>query len=145
MNESSRFGYTELVGIGLDWAGAWFLADTDFVMVLAGDSGKMNADEWFLEAFGSIDPINHEYITLSLNVGTDLGPLWSTVYGNELIDLDPEVTAGLFTGPHSIIDSFAQDFLYGEIMGYSVPMDEDFIPAAGGTVHEWNDYLVAQI
>ena len=145
MNESSRFGYTELVGIGLDWAGAWFLADTDFEMVLAGASGKMNADEWFLEAFGSIDPINHEYITLSLNVGTDLGPLWSTVYGNELIDLDPAVTAGLFTGPHSIIDSFAQDFLYGEIMGYSVPMDEDFIPAAGGTVHEWNDSLVAQI
>ncbi len=145
MNESSRFGYTELVGIGLDWAGAWFLADTDFEMVLAGGSGKMNADEWFLEAFGSIDPINHEYITLSLNVGTEIGPLWSTVYGNELIDLDPEVTAGLFTGTHSIIGDFAQDFLYGEIMGYSVPMDENFIPISGGTVHEWNDSLVAQI
>ena len=145
MNESSRFGYTELVAIGLDWAGAWFLADTDFEMILAGDSGKMNADEWFWEAFGSIDPINHEYITLGLNVGTALGPLWSTVYGNELIDLDPAVTAGLFNGPHSIIGDFAQDFLYGEIMGYSVPMDENFTPAAGGTVHEWNDSLVAQI
>ncbi|HJM68204.1 MAG TPA: hypothetical protein QF716_04945, partial [Candidatus Thalassarchaeaceae archaeon] len=62
-----------------------------------------------------------------------------------LIDLDPEVTAGLFTGQHSIIGDFAQDFLYGEIMGYSVPMDENFTPAAGGTVHEWNDSLVAQI
>ena len=145
LDPSNRFGYSDLIGIGLDWAGEWFLADNDFEMILAGGSGKMNADEWFWEAFGSIDPINHEYITLGLNVGTDLGPLWSTVYGNELIDLEPDVTAGLFEGPHSIIGSFAQDFLYGEIMGYSVPMDENYIPAAGGTVHEWTDALVAEI
>mgnify|MGYP001189353693 CR=1 FL=1 len=114
-------------------------------MILSGGSGWIHADDWFYEAFGSMDPVNHEYITLGLNVGTALGPLWSTVYGNPLVDLDPEVTAGLFTGPHSIIGDFAQDFLYGEVMGYSVPMDENFIPTAGGTVHEWTTEFVAQI
>ncbi|MEE2747764.1 MAG: hypothetical protein VX473_04785, partial [Candidatus Thermoplasmatota archaeon] len=149
LNPSSRFGYTELIGIGIDWAGEWFLATNQFEMVLAGGSGKIDADEWFYEAFGSIDPINHEYIALGLNVGSEEfgAPLWSTVYGNELIDLEPEVTATLFdeSNPHRITGDFAQDFLYGEIMGYSVPMDENFLPSAGGTVHEWNDYFVAQI
>ena len=149
LNQTNRFGYSEMIAIGQDWAGEWFLANTQFEMILAGGTGKMDADEWFLEAFGSIDPINHEYIALGLNVGSEEfgAPLWSTVYGNELIDLEPEVTATLFeeSNPHRITGDFAQDFLYGEIMGYSVPLDENFIPAAGGTVHEWNDSLVAQI
>lgn len=129
------------------WAGDWFLSDTEYEMILSGGTGKIDADEWFWESFGSIDPINQEYIALGLNVGSEeLGaPLWSTVYGNELIDLEPEVTASLFSGPHSITGDFARDFLYGEIMGDSVPMDENFIPTAGGTVHEWNDALVADI
>ena len=116
-------------------------------MILSGGSGKIDADQWFWEAFGSVDPINHEYIALGLNVGSEeLGaPLWSTVYGNELIDLEPEVTAGLFSGPHSITGNFARDIMYGEIMGFSVPMDENLIPTAGGEVHVWDDALVAQI
>jgi len=129
------------------WAGDWFLSDAEYEMILSGGTGKIDADEWFWEAFGSVDPINQEYIALGLNVGSaEFGaPLWSTVYGNELIDLEPGVTAGLFSGPHSITGDFAMDFLYGEIMGYSVPMDENFIPVAGGTVHVWDDALVADI
>ncbi len=160
LNQTNRFGYSEMIAIGQDWAGEWFLANTQFEMVLAngplpdddyhfGAGGKIDADAWFWEAFGSIDPVNHEYIALGLNVGSEEfgAPLWSVVYGNELIDLEPEVTATLFdeSNPHRITGDFAQDFLYGEIMGYSVPMDENFIPIAGGTVHEWNDSLVAQI
>jgi hypothetical protein len=140
LNQTNRFGYSEMIAIGQNWAGEWFQANTQFEMVLAGDSGKIDADEWFLEAFGSIDPINHEYITLGLNQEG----AWGLVYG-DTVDLDTEVTATLFEGPHKITGDFAQDFLYGEIMGFSVPMDENFIPTAGGTVHEWNDSLVAQI
>ena len=129
------------------WAGDWFLSSSEYEMILSEGAGKIDADQWFWEAFGSIDPINHEYIALGLNVGSEeLGaPLWSTVYGNELIDLEPEVTASLFSGPNRITGDFARDFLYGEIMGYSVPMDENFIPAAGGDVHVWDDAFVAQI
>ena len=129
------------------WAGDWFLSSSEYEMILSGGSGKIDADQWFWEAFGSVDPINHEYIALGLNVGSEeLGaPLWSTVYGNDLIDLEPEVTASLFSGPHRITGDFAMDFLYGEIMGYSVPMDENFIPTAGGEVHVWDDAFVAQI
>jgi len=129
------------------WAGDWFLSSTEYEMILSGGTGKIDADEWFWEAFGSIDPINHEYIALGLNVGSEeLGaPLWSTVYGNDLIDLEPEVTASLFSGPNRITGDFAMDFMYGEIMGYSVPMDENFTPAAGGDVHVWDDAFVAQI
>ena len=129
------------------WAGDWFLSSAEYEMILSGGSGKIDADQWFWEAFGSVDPINQEYIALGLNVGSEeLGaPLWSTVYGNELIDLEPEVTAGLFSGPHSITGNFAMDIMYGEIMGFSVPMDENFIPTAGGEVHVWDDALVAQI
>lgn len=140
------FSLWALQAIG-GWAGDWFLSDAEYEMILSGGTGKIDADEWFWEAFGSVDPINQEYIALGLNVGSaEFGaPLWSTVYGNELIDLEPGVTAGLFSGPHSITGDFAMDFLYGEIMGYSVPMDENFIPVAGGTVHVWDDALVADI
>ena len=140
LTQSNRFGYTDIVGIVQNWAGNWFTAVTKYEMILSGGTGWIHADEWFYEAFGSVDPINHEFITLSLNQQG----LWGILYG-DVVDLDPEVTASLFTGPHSITGDFAMDFLYGEIMGYSVPMDENFIPSPGGTVHVWDKDLVAQI
>ncbi|MDP6888949.1 MAG: hypothetical protein QF454_02845, partial [Candidatus Thalassarchaeaceae archaeon] len=142
-----------------NWAGGW-MGEVDpnkrYEMILSGGSGWIDADEWFYEAFGSIDPINNEYITLGLNQQGAWGPVYGYVdtHGDcsEMttentcpVDLDPAVTASLFEGPHKITGSFAQDFLYGEVMGYSVPMDENYTPTAGGDVHVWNDTLVAQI
>ena len=162
--EQDRFGYTDFVGVGLNWAGAWMDAVEDsfgiqgeqYEMILSGGSGWIDAEEWFYEAFGSIDPINNEYITLGLNQQGAWGPFYGyvetpgdcsemTTENDCSVDLDPEITASLFSGPHKITGSFAQDFLYGEVMGYSVPMDENYIPTAGGDVHVWNDSLVAQI
>ncbi|MEE2759659.1 MAG: hypothetical protein VYA86_06755 [Candidatus Thermoplasmatota archaeon] len=140
LNQQNRFGYSDLIGIVSDWAGNWFLSSTKYEMILSGGSGWIHADEWFYEAFGSIDPINQEYITLGLNQQG----AWGLVYG-DVVDLDSEVTATLFSGPHRITGDFAMDFLYGEVMGYSVPMDENFIPSPGGTVHVWDEALVAQI
>ena len=140
LNPADRFGYTDMVGIVQNWAGNWFTAVTKYEMILSGGEGWIHADEWFYEAFGSIDPINHEYITLGLNQQG----AWGLVYG-DVVDLDSEVTATLFDGPHRITSDFAMDFMYGEIMGYSVPMDENFIPTPGGDVHVWDEALVAQI
>ena len=142
--EQYTFPFWALQSIG-GWAGDWFLSTANYEMILSGGNGKINADEWFYESFGSVDPINNEYITLGLNVGTDIGPLWSTVYGNQLIDLDAEVTEGLFNGAHSISGDFAMDFMYGEMTGFSVPMDENYIPTAGGTVHVWDDAFVGEL
>ena len=140
LNPADRFGYTDMIGIVQNWAGNWFQAVTKYEMILSGGEGWIHADEWFYEAFGSIDPINHEYITLGLNQQG----AWGLVYG-DVVDLDPEVTATLFSGEHRITGDFAMDFMYGEIMGFSVPMDENFIPTPGGTVHVWDEALVAQI
>ena len=140
LNPADRFGYTDMIGIVQNWAGNWFTAVTKYEMILSGGEGWIHADEWFYEAFGSIDPINHEYITLGLNQQG----AWGLVYG-DVVDLDSEVTATLFDGPHRITSDFAMDFMYGEIMGYSVPMDENFIPTPGGDVHVWDEALVAQI
>ena len=140
LNPADRFGYTDMVGIVQNWAGNWFTSVTKYEMILSGGEGWIHADEWFYEAFGSIDPINNEYITLGLNQQG----AWGLVYG-DVVDLDSEVTATLFDGPHRITGDFAIDFMYGEIMGYSVPMDENFIPTPGGEVHVWDEALVAQI
>ncbi len=140
LNPADRFGYTDMIGIVQNWAGNWFTAVTKYEMILSGGEGWIHADEWFYEAFGSIDPINDEYITLGLNQQG----AWGLVYG-DVVDLDSEVTATLFDGPHRITGDFAMDFMYGEIMGYSVPMDENFIPTPGGEVHVWDEALVAQI
>tara|TARA_Y100000996_G_scaffold414335_1_gene404892 strand:+ start:51 stop:2525 length:2475 start_codon:yes stop_codon:yes gene_type:complete len=140
LNPADRFGYTDMVGIVQNWAGDWFTSVTKYEMILSGGEGWIHADEWFYEAFGSIDPINNEYITLGLNQQG----AWGLVYG-DVVDLDPEVTATLFDGPHRITGDFAIDFMYGEIMGFSVPMDENFIPTPGGEVHVWDEALVAQI
>ena len=140
LNPADRFGYTDMVGIVQNWAGNWFTSVTKYEMILSGGEGWIHADEWFYEAFGSIDPINNEYITLGLNQQG----AWGLVYG-DVVDLDAEVTATLFEGEHRITGDFAIDFMYGEIMGYSVPMDENFIPTPGGDVHVWDEALVAQI
>ena len=140
LNPADRFGYTDMVGIVQNWAGDWFTSVTKYEMILSGGEGWIHADEWFYEAFGSIDPINNEYITLGLNQQG----AWGLVYG-DVVDLDSEVTATLFDGPHRITGDFAIDFMYGEIMGFSVPMDENFIPTPGGEVHVWDEALVAQI
>ena len=149
--EQDRVAYSDFLGLGCGWAGAWmdlvsgspcYTSGKSYEMILSGSSGWIDANEWFYEAFGSIDPINQEYITLGLNQQG----LWGILYApGNFVDLDSEVTATLFTGPHSITGDFAMDFLYGEIMGYSVPMDENFIPSPGGTVHVWDESLVAQI
>ena len=136
LNPADRFGYTDMIGIVQNWAGNWFTAVTKYEMILSGGEGWIHADEWFYEAFGSIDPINNEYITLGLNQQG----AWGLVYG-DVVDLDSEVTATLFDGPHRITGDFAIDFMYGEIMGYSVPMDENFIPTPGGEVHVWDEAL----
>ena len=140
LNPADRFGYTDMVGIVQNWAGNWFTSVTKYEMILSDGEGWIHADEWFYEAFGSIDPINHEYITLGLNQQG----AWGLVYG-DVVDLDSEVTATLFNGHHRITGDFAIDFMYGEIMGYSVPMDENFRASPGGEVHVWDEALVAQI
>jgi hypothetical protein len=139
-NNSDRFGYSELLTIGADWAGGWFTSDREFELIISSGTGWIDADEWLLEAFGSEDPVTHAYIPLGLN----LGGLWGVMYG-ETVDLDPAASDAILFGEHGLTTSFAMDFLYAEMTGLSVPLDESMLPAFGGTQHVWDDAFVADL
>jgi len=139
-NSSDRFGYSELLTIGADWAGGWFTSDREFELIISSGTGWIDADEWLLEAFGSEDPVTHAYIPLGLN----LGGLWDVMYG-ETVDLDSAASDEILFGEHGLTTSFAMDFLYAEMTGLSVPLDESMLPAFGGTQHVWDDAFVADL
>jgi len=141
VDSAHRFGYTELVAIGQNWAGGWFLGDSEFETVLTGGEGRLNADDWLLESFGSKDPVTGGYIALGLN----LAGVWPMMYGSA-VDVDPSVSENILFGEtHGLTTSFGVDFLFGEMSGLSVPMNETYVPTAGGTQHVWNDSFVAEL
>ena len=141
VNNSHRFGYSELVGIAQNWAGGWFLGDSSYEWILTGGSGRLNADAWLDVAFGSTDPVTGGYIPLGLNQAG----VWGLMYGDP-VDISAEVSHNILFGEtHGLTSSFGVDFLYGEMAGVSVPMDENMTPMAGGVQHVWNDTFVAEL
>lgn len=133
-------GLSDLQDLG-DWAGDWFLATTEFPLVLSGGSGTINSDDWLLQSFGSNDPITGDYIYASLNIGG----LWNIMYGQPPVDLTQQQSENILYGPHGLTGDFALQFLYGEFAGISTPMDENMTAVMGGTVHVWDDDFVASL
>ena len=130
-------GLTQLLDLA-DYAGGWIgMVGTpiDFPMILAGGSGTMNADQWWQIAFGSEEPLAGGYFSIGLNQG----PYEGTV------DLSVEkVQEILYNGPWALTGDFASVFMYNELAGTTMPMNEDWTGfVMGGEVVEWDDTFVA--
>jgi hypothetical protein len=134
-------GLTKTTAIAGDWASKWQINERGYEMILSGGESTIIADEWLMEAFGSKDPVTGDCITFGLNMPYCF---WEISYGTT-VDLEPAQSHNILYGDYALTGDFAIDFLYGEIRGLSVPMDENMMPAIGGTQHVWDDALVAQL
>ena len=130
-------GLTQLLGLS-DYAGEWIGmvgTPTEFEMILAGGQGTLNADDWWQISFGGEEPIAGGYIPIGLNRGDFEGT----------VDMDvAKVTEILYTSPYALTSDFASIFMYNELSGHTLPMNEDWDDfEMGGTVVDWNDAFVA--
>ena len=130
-------GLTQLLGLS-DYAGEWIGmvgTPTEFEMILAGGEGTLNADDWWQISFGGEEPIAGGYIPIGLNRGDFEGT----------VDMDvAKVTEILYTSPYALTSDFASIFMYNELSGHTLPMNEDWDDfEMGGTVVDWNDAFVA--
>ena len=131
-------GLTQLLGLA-DWAGAWIGmlgVPAEFPMILTGNSGTMNANDWWIASFGGEEPLAGGYIPLGLNMGPWEGQ----------IDMSSEdVRNVLYDSPYALASTdFGAEFMYGEATGKTLPQGTDGAEA-GGTVSDWNDEYVANL
>ena len=134
---SYNIGFTQLLGLA-DWAGAWIgLVGTpaEFPMILVGGSGTMNAQLWWEISFGGVEPIAGGYLVIGLNRANYEGS----------IDLSAEKTREiLYTSDWALTGDFAPVFMYNELTGTTMPMNEDWTAfETGGEVVPWDDAFVA--
>ena len=143
-------GLSQLLGLAnyADcWLGSGLLCGNTaaFPMILVGESGTMNSDEWWIESFGGEEPLQGGYIPLGLNMGPFEG----------LIDMPPEdVRRLLYDGPYAMCgpspalgectSSFGSEFMYGEASGKTLPQGSDGAET-GGEVSDWDDEYVANL
>ena len=144
--QSNAFDTMSIYGIGLsqllgiaDWAGAWIGmlgVPAEFPMILVGESGTMNANDWWVESFGGEEPLAGGYIPLGLNMGEWEGK----------IDMSAEsVRNVLYDSPYALATTdFGSEFMYGEASGKTLPQGTDGAET-GGTVHDWNNEYVANL
>ena len=130
-------GLTQLLGLS-DYAGEWIGmvgTPTEFEMILAGGQGTLNADDWWQISFGGEEPIAGGYIPIGLNRAEFEGT----------VDMDvAKVTEILYTSPYALTSDFASIFMYNELSGHTLPMNEDWDDfEMGGEVVDWDDAFVA--
>ena len=143
-------GLSQLLGLA-DYADCWLGSGLlcsnveEFPMILVGESGTMNSDEWWIEAFGGEEPLQGGYIPLGLNMGPFEG----------LIDMPPEdVRRLLYDGEYAMCGpdpalgacttEFGSEFMYGEASGKTLPQGSDGAET-GGEVSDWDDEYVANL
>jgi hypothetical protein len=143
-------GLSQLLGLA-DYADCWLGSGLlcsnveEFPMILVGESGTMNSDEWWIESFGGEEPLQGGYIPLGLNMGPFEG----------LIDMSPEdVRRLLYDGEYAMCGpdpdlaacttEFGSEFMYGEASGKTLPQGSDGAET-GGEVFDWNDEYVANL
>jgi len=130
-------GLTQLLGLST-YAGEWIGLSgtpTEFEMILAGGQGTLNADDWWQISFGGEEPIAGGYIPIGLNRGDFEGT----------VDMDvAKVMEILYTSPYALTSDFASIFMYNELSGHTLPMNEDWDDfEMGGEVVDWDDAFVA--
>ena len=112
------------------WVGLGLLGSpTQFENILLGGQGTITAGEWWMGAFGGLDPLAGTYIEVGLNIGDYVGMASLSAEKADFILNDESI--GLKT-------TFSREFVYGELAGMSLP-DEN------GVQSVWDDAYVANL
>ncbi len=147
--EQYGLGLQSLEAVAINWMGGWYTDGRNYEMILSDGTGYLNADDWVYAAFGAKNPVTGECVTLGLNGPLLLNPnrcMWEITYSDSAVDLTIEQSQNILEHEHyGLTKGFATDFLYGEINGKSVPMNESMLPEAGGTQHVWDNQFVADL
>lgn len=112
------------------WVGLGLTGEpTEFELILTGGQGIMTSDDWWLSAFGDLDPLGGTYIPIGLNRADFSGTAELTPEQSDFILNDDEI---------GLKSSFPGPFMYGELSGMSLPDSE-------GVQHDWDDAYVASL
>ena len=139
------FGISEMQHYKLkEYVSAWADDTNSLPLILLGEEGYITGSEFVNQTFGSVNPIDGEYLEYSLNVG---GMWGSGVLGfpsAPAINLTQEESARMLYGEYGLTtEDGASMFLYGELSGKTLPIN--YSTGEEAPAVEWTDEVVAQI
>ena len=113
-------------------------------LILVGGEGYISASQFVNQTFGSVNPIDNEYMEYSLNIGG----MWGTgTYGfpaGDPIDLTQEQSSEMLYGDWGLTTAKgASMFLYGELSGKTLPIN--YSTEERTEAKEWTNETVAEI
>ena len=122
------------------WVAGWATSASSAQLGLLGGVGTMNAEQFVNQTFGGMSPVGDPYLDRSLN----LGGAWSSVFGNDPVDLTQEQSGNLLYGPIGLTTrTGATLFIYGELAGQTPPIN--LATMEPGDPMEWNAQTIAAI
>ena len=146
-------GATAMTAYGMDqatygtvygWAASWFGDVTSLPMILLGGSGDMTASLFVNTTFGAEDPLNGGYLNNSLNLGGGWAALGAS--GGNAVALDPALSGNALYGPLGLTTSTGSAiFLYGELSGFTPPLNFSTNPPTPGTPMAWDENTIAAL
>ena len=126
------------------WAASWFGDVTSLPMILLGGSGQMTASLFVNTTFGAEDPLNGGYLANSLNLGGGWAALGAS--GGNAVDLDPALSGNALYGPLGLTTSTGSAiFLYGELSGFTPPLNFSTNPPTPGAPMAWDENTIAAL
>ena len=126
------------------WVGAWYTDAKSLPMILLGGSGDMTASLFVNTTFGAEDPINGGYLNNSLNLGGGWAALGAS--GGNAVALDPALSGNALYGPLGLTTSTGSAvFLYGELSGFTPPLNFSTNPPTPGTPMAWDENTIAAL
>ena len=126
------------------WAASWFGDVTSLPMILLGGSGDMTASLFVNTTFGAEDPLNGGYLANSLNLGGGWAALGAS--GGNAVDLDPALSGNALYGPLGLTTSTGSAiFLYGELSGFTPPLNFSTNPPTPGAPMAWDENTIAAL
>ena len=127
-----------------NWAASWFGDVTSLPMILLGGSGEMTASLFVNTTFGAEDPLNGGYLANSLNLGGGWAALGAS--GGNAVDLDPALSGNALYGPLGLTTSTGSAiFLYGELSGFTPPLNFSTNPPTPGAPMAWDENTIAAL
>ena len=126
------------------WAMGWLGSVSELPMILLGGSGDMTASLFVNTTFGAEDPLNGGYLANSLNLGGGWAALGAS--GGNAVDLDPALSGNALYGPLGLTTSTGSAiFLYGELSGFTPPLNFSTNPPTPGAPMAWDENTIAAL
>ncbi|WP_438995619.1 hypothetical protein [Poseidonia sp.] len=126
------------------WVASWFGDVTPLPMILLGGSGEMTASLFVNTTFGAEDPLNGGYLNNSLNLGGGWELLGAS--GGNAVALDPALSGNALYGPLGLTTSAGSAiFLYGELSGFTPPLNFSTNPPTPGAPMAWDENTIAAL